>query len=174
MSRATTREALRRLLAPVLTDAGLDLEDLEVTPAGKRRLVRVIVDRDGGVSLDDVAAASQAVSGVLDGDGEADLGLGGSSYVLEVTSPGVDRPLTQLRHWRRANGRLVTATLVSGVEVSGRIAAVGEDAVSVTTNGATRVLALADVVRGRVQVEFNRREPDEPNASDRTGSRTEA
>ena len=93
-----TRAALLRLLEPVVAEAGFDLEDVLVTPAGKRRQVRVIVDGDGGVSLDDVAVVSQRVSAALD-DSAA---MGSGPYVLEVTSPGVDRPLTQPRHWRRA------------------------------------------------------------------------
>ena len=92
---------------PVVAERGLDLEDVQVTPAGKRRLLRVVVDQDGGVGLDSVATVSTAVAAALD---DSDV-MGGSPYVLEVTSPGVDRPLTQPRHWRRARSRLVEATV---------------------------------------------------------------
>ena len=95
---------LRALLAPVVEGLGLDLEDVEVTAAGRRRRVCVVVDRDGGIDLDAVADVSKSVSDVLD----ASDALGSAPYVLEVTSPGVDRPLTQPRHWRRARGRLVS------------------------------------------------------------------
>jgi ribosome maturation factor RimP len=96
---------LAALLAPVVESAGLDLEQVEVVPAGRRRVVRVLVEKDGGVSLDDTAAASHAISALLDDDPAASAALGGAPYVLEVSSPGVDRPVVEPRHWRRARGR---------------------------------------------------------------------
>src|SRR4051794_160774 len=126
-----TRVTLMRLLEPVIAEAGFDLEDVLVTPAGKRRQVRVIVDGDGGGSLDDVAVVSQEISAALD-DTEA---MGTGPYVLEVTSPGVDRPLTQPRHWRRATGRLVRATLTGGEEVTGRVTAADDEAVVIEVGG---------------------------------------
>src|SRR3954471_22234941 len=112
-SRGTPRTdpAASRLagwIEPVVGAAGYDLEELVVTPAGRRSVVRVVVDRDAGVTLDDIAEVSRAVSAALDeNDGE----LGRAPYVLEVTSPGVDRPLTEPRHWRRNTGRLVTVAV---------------------------------------------------------------
>src|SRR5215475_3678555 len=107
--------ALTLLVEPLAAEAGLDLENIEVANAGRRKVVRIYVDKDGGISLDDVASVSQVISGALD---RADL-LGGAPYVLEVSSPGATRPLTQPRHWRRALGRIVTATLVDGSSVTG-------------------------------------------------------
>lgn len=156
MGRPAARETLLPLLLPVVEAAGADLEDVEVTPAGKRRLVRVVVDTDGGVSLDTVAAVSQAVSAALDESPEADAALGGAPYVLEVTSPGVDRPLVAARHWRRNVGRLVTAVLAQGGEVTGRVRSADEAQVVLDTEAGPATLPLADVVRGRVQVEFSR------------------
>jgi ribosome maturation factor RimP len=152
-----TRVALMRLLEPVVAEAGFDLEDILVTPAGKRRQVRVTVDGDGGVSLDDVAVVSQKISAALD-DSDA---MGSGPYVLEVTSPGVDRPLTQPRHWRRARGRLVRATLSTGEEIAGRVTAADDSAVVLDTDGQERRLAHDELSRGRVQVEFNRRGDDD-------------
>lgn len=150
---------------PVVTAAGYDLEDLDVRAAGTRSVVRVVVDRDSGVSLDDVAEVSRALSDVLD---VQDDDPGRSPYVLEVTSPGVDRPLTLPRHWRRNVGRLVT-TSVGGAEVLGRVVSV-DDAEGVTLavekGGAKkgqvrkavgdRTLGWDELGEGRVQVEFNR------------------
>ncbi len=153
MARAADRDSLLRLLAPVVADQGLDLEDVVVTPAGKRRLLRVVVDRDGGVELDAVAQVSSAVSRSLD---DSDV-MGGLPYVLEVTSPGVDRPLTEPRHWRRATGRLVAAGLSGGGSAQGRITAVDEQAVTLDVDGTDTRLTWAEVTEGRVQVEFNRR-----------------
>ncbi|MBE3010219.1 ribosome maturation factor RimP [Microbispora sp. NEAU-D428] len=151
MGSDARRGRLVELLGPVVAAEGFDLEDVTVTPAGRRRLVRVVVDRDGGVSLDDVADVSQSVSKRLD---EVDV-LGGSPYVLEVTSPGVDRPLTEPRHWRRARGRLVKAELRDGTAAEGRVTEADETGVEL--DGARRI-AYGELVRGRVQVEFNRRE----------------
>src|SRR3954465_3991900 len=104
---AVSRQRVRDVLEPVVAGAGYDLEDVHVTAAGRRSVVRVVVDRDGGLDLDAVAEVSRVVSGVLD---ETD-GTGEAPYTLEVTSPGVDRPLTEPRHWRRAAGRLVRVAL---------------------------------------------------------------
>lgn len=143
---------LTSLLAPVVTAGGHDLEALEVTPAGRRRVVRIVVDRDGGISLDDVADVSRAVSEALDDIDAREPALLGGAYVLEVSSPGVDRPLTEPRHWRRNVGRLVTAVLADGITETGRLTAADDTAVEL----GGRQIALADLVRGKVQVEFNR------------------
>lgn len=152
MGRAPSRDVLIRLLAPVVADLGLDLEDVQVTPAGKRRMLRVVVDQDGGVDLDEVATLSTAVSAALD---ESDA-MGGTPYVLEVTSPGVDRPLTEPRHWRRARSRLVEATLADSGTVTGRVQEAGDDGVVLLVAGKDRALRWDELARGRVQVEFNR------------------
>ncbi|MFC4584558.1 ribosome maturation factor RimP [Sphaerisporangium corydalis] len=152
MGADARRDRLIKLLEPVAAAEGLDLEDVTVTPAGKRRLLRVIVDGDRGVSLDKVADVSQAVSKALD-DSDA---MGGSPYVLEVTSPGVDRPLTEPRHWRRAKGRLVKADLNDGTSVEGRILDVDDSGVGLEAEGAARRLGWAELAKGRVQVEFRR------------------
>jgi ribosome maturation factor RimP len=157
-----TRAALMRLLEPVVAETGFDLEDVLVTPVGKRRQVRVIVDGDGGVSLDAVAVVSQEVSAALD-DSEA---MGSGPYVLEVTSPGVDRPLTQPRHWRRAGGRLVRATLAAGGEITGRVTSADGEAVVFHVDGDERRLGHDELVRGLVQVEFNRRGVDDPGGGE--------
>ena len=152
----TTRdahEALMRLLESVLTPMGVDVEDLEVRTAGRRRLVRVLVDADGGVDLDRVAQVSTSVSEVLDREPAATL-LGQSPYVLEVSSPGVDRPLTLPRHWRRAISRLVTVTLLDGLQVTGRIVSADETGATVDVDGAAHVVAYGQVQRAQVQVEF--------------------
>ena len=151
MSATSPRDRLLRLLEPVVTAAGLDLEDVLVTTAGRRRLVRLVVDADDGVSLDDIAGLNQSVSAVLDAP---DVMTG--PYVLEVTSPGVDRPLTAPRHWLRATSRLVTATMVDGGEVTGRVLRADADGVVLDVGGQERRLAYPEVGRAQVQVEFAR------------------
>jgi ribosome maturation factor RimP len=160
-SAAQAREHLLDLLGPLVTGAGYDLEDVTITSAGRRSLVRVTVDADGGIDLDAVAEVSRLVSDALDADAAnpgSPRALSGA-YVLEVSSPGVDRPLTEARHWRRAIGRLVRVDAAGAVVVA-RVAEVGEEGVTLDVDGTAREFAWADLGRGRVQVEFNRAEED--------------
>ena len=156
MGKTSDRDSLHALLEPVVAAQGFDLEDVVVTPAGKRRMLRVVVDKDGGVDLDDVAGVSTAVSAALD---ESDA-MGAAPYVLEVTSPGVDRPLTaaaalapRRRHgWSRVGDRR------SGRRWTGRVVAADDDGVELDDRRqADRGVAWADLGSGRVQIEFNRR-----------------
>jgi ribosome maturation factor RimP len=158
-------------ITPVVDGAGYDLEDLVVTPAGRRSVVRVVVDRDEGVTLDGIAEVSRVVSEVLDAN---DDGMG-RPYVLEVTSPGVERPLTEHRHWRRNLGRLVTVAVGpagSADEVTARVTGVAEAGVELAVEakgkpGAKKKpptplhVSWAHLGAGRVQVEFGRQEPGE-------------
>jgi ribosome maturation factor RimP len=143
------REQLLQTLRPVVAGCGFDLEDVTVSSAGRRSLVRVIVDADGGIDLDGVAEVSRAVSAALDEDDAAFAG----PYVLEVSSPGTDRPLTEPRHWRRATGRLVQVA-VGESTVTGRIRSVQDSGVTLDVAGAEREVRWADLGRGKVQVEF--------------------
>jgi ribosome maturation factor RimP len=147
-------ERLTRLLEPVVHALDMDLEGVRVTSAGRRRILRVIVDADGGVSLDDIAVASRELSLKL--DTAADMGE--QPYTLEVSSPGVDRPLTQPRHWRRAIGRLVVAPLNGNGAgtTEGRIVGTDESGVTLEHTGETRAFRYAELGPGHVQVEFGR------------------
>ncbi len=152
MSRSQTRDRLQGVLAEPVAALGLDLEGVEVTFAGKRSVVRVAIDKDGGVDMDAVAEATRAISAALD----ASDAMGSGSYTLEVGSPGVDRPLTLPRHWRRNARRLVKVTLTDGSEVLGRIGESDDLAVSLDVDGATQSLSYADVAKARVQIEFTK------------------
>jgi ribosome maturation factor RimP len=157
-SAAQARERLLALLEPVVTGAGYDLEDVTVAAAGRRSLVRVVVDADGGIDLDAVADVSRVVSATLD-EAQENGGVLAGSYVLEVSSPGVDRPLTEPRHWRRATGRLVSTT-VDGAAVTGRVKSADGDGVTLDVKGAPTTAAWAALGPGRVQIEFGRGEGD--------------
>jgi ribosome maturation factor RimP len=160
-------ERLAGWIQPVVDAAGYDLEELVVTPAGRRSVVRVVVDSDEGVSLDDIADVSRAVSAALD---ENDGDLGRTPYVLEVTSPGVDRPLTEQRHWRRNTGRLVSVAVGpagAAEQVTARVQEVGAEGVTLAVEApgkpgakkrppTVRQVAWAELGAGRVQVEFGR------------------
>ncbi|MBQ1049327.1 ribosome maturation factor RimP [Micromonospora sp. C51] len=162
---AARRERLRSVIAPVVQAAGYDLEDLTVSRAGRRHVVRVIVDADGGINLDAVADVSRAVSTALDAAEESGGDIVAGEYQLEVSSPGVDRPLTLPRHWRRNVGRLVRVTVRGNTpsgqpggdrQVTGRVVDADTERVVLETDADRAEWAYADLGPGRVQVEFTR------------------
>lgn len=148
-------DELRAAVSEVVCGAGFDLEDVTLRLTGSRRLIRVVVDRDGGVGLDAAAALSRDLGAAL--DGEYDAILGDAAYTLEVTSRGVGAPLTEPRHFRRAAGRLVTLTRADGSAAQVRIGRV-DAAVLVALAGADAVdvvaIPLADIVSAKVEPEF--------------------
>lgn len=157
----THSAALRTLLEPVVGDAGLVLEDVVVTTVGRRRLVRLVVDlpedRIGSVDLDRVAAVSRGIGDRLD---EADA-MGSGEYALEVTTPGVDRPLTERRHFSRARTRRVRVQRTGNAEVVGRLLELVEDGPVLEVDGSRVTVPWAEVASAVVEVEFNRRPVDE-------------
>jgi ribosome maturation factor RimP len=138
------------VIGPVIAAAGMDLESVRVSAAGRRRLLRVVVDSDRGVSLDDAATISRKLSAALD----ATPVMGDFPYTLEVSSPGVDRPLTDPRHWRRAVGRLVQVTAADAGSISGRVLAADADGVTLDVAGDHRRFGYAALGAGAIQVEF--------------------
>jgi ribosome maturation factor RimP len=151
-----SRARLVQLLTPAVEASGHDLEDVTVSPAGRRRVVRVVVDKDGGCTLDDIAEVSRLVSDLLDEAEEREPDLLGGAYVLEVSSPGVDRPLTLPRHWRRNTGRLVKAQLADGAVRTGRIVSADDLELVLDVDGSEQRVLLAQITSGAVQVEFSR------------------
>jgi ribosome maturation factor RimP len=149
-SPAVDESTIADVIRPVVAAAGMDLESVRVTAAGRRRLLRVVVDSDRGVSLDDAAAVSRDLSATLD----TATVMGDFPYTLEVSSPGVDRPLTDLRHWRRAVGRLVRVPVADSGPVAGRIISADADGVTLEVEGAHRRFAYGVLGAGAVQVEF--------------------
>jgi ribosome maturation factor RimP len=153
-------ERIVGLLEPTVAAMGMDLENVRITSAGRRRLLRVVIDADGGVSLDDIALVSRELSATLD----RAAAMGEASYTLEVSSPGVDRPLTEPKHWRRAVGRLVTVPLRSGIHnaqgpadsqaVTGRVTGTDTRGVWLDVEGASREFGYSELGPGRIQVEF--------------------
>jgi ribosome maturation factor RimP len=146
---------LTRVLEPVVQSAGLDLESVRIAAAGRRRLLRIVVDADGGPGLDDIAVLSRSLSAELDNSGV----MGETAYTLEVSSPGVDRPLTAERHWRRAKGRLVRVPLAPGAPgypdtVLGRVIMAGPDGVVLEIGGQRLEFGYQELGPGQIQVEF--------------------
>ncbi|THA71281.1 ribosome maturation factor RimP [Streptomyces sp. A0642] len=162
----TQSERLRGLVEPLVSAEQLDLEEIEVSRAGRRRVLRVIVDSEDGVELDACADLSRAISEKLD---ETDV-MGEDEYVLEVSSPGADRPLTEHRHYVRATGRLARLTPVEGDEFVARILAVDEEGLDLEVPGVkgrkptSRRIAFAEIAKARVELEFNRKDKKEEEA----------
>lgn len=158
---------LNELLTGVLSQYQLELDELDVTPAGKRRVVRVTVDGDGpagrGPDLDQIAEATRAISKALDESDE----LGDRPYTLEVSSRGVSRPLARPAHYRRNTGRLVAVTLAGGQQLTGRIKSVDDAAVTLDVDGAQQSHSYAEITKAVVQIEMNRR-LDDDDADDET------
>ncbi|MFI6265971.1 ribosome maturation factor RimP [Micromonospora sp. NPDC051006] len=185
---AARRNRLREVIEPVVTAAGYDLEDLTVSRAGRRHVVRVIVDADGGINLDAVADVSRAVSTALDAAEESSGDIVAGEYQLEVSSPGVDRPLTLPRHWRRNVGRLVKVTTrgagalpgqrgeqpAGERQLTGRVVEADDEGVALETDAGRAELTYAELGPGRVQVEFSRldeiEESDELDDTGETGN----
>lgn len=147
-------DRLEGQLASCINQLGFDLEHLDLTPAGKRRVLRVAVDKDGGVTVDDIADVTRAVSELLD---ESDS-LGSLPYTLEVGSRGVANPLTLPRHWRRNTGRLVHVTLSDGTTREGRIGASDEESTEMITSAGTSRLPYDEIEKALIRVELNRKD----------------
>lgn len=150
------------LLPPILAALDLDLEAVDLIPAGKRKLLRVVVDGDGengrGPNLDDIAEATKAISAALD---DADV-TGTSPYTLEVSSRGIGRPLELPRHWRRNVSRLVALTTSGGDKLAGRILSSTDDSAVIDVDGTARTVTYAEVSKAQIQVELNRAALEEP------------
>ncbi|MEU7283284.1 ribosome maturation factor RimP [Streptomyces sp. NPDC045431] len=162
----TQSERLRGLLEPLVSAQGLDLEEIEVSRAGRRRMLRIVVDSDEGVELDACAELSRSISDKLD---ETDA-MGDEEYVLEVSSPGADRPLTEHRHYVRATGRLARIQLQEGGDLVARILSVDDEGLDLEVPGVkgrkptARRVEFPDIAKARVEIEFNRKDKKEEEA----------
>jgi ribosome maturation factor RimP len=140
------KEEISAVITPALTSLGFYLEDLNITSAGKRSLLTVIVDADRHLSLDEVTVATKAISEIV----ENIPALGSTPFTLEVTSPGIDRPLTKPRHWRKNINRLVKVILLDGSQITGRIKQAGESAATIDEID----INYLDIKRANLEIEF--------------------
>ena len=152
------KDQISELITPALQQAGYFLEDINVVSPGNHRIVTVIVDGESALNLDQVTVASKLVSELID---EASF-MGETPFTLEVTSPGIDRPLTLPRHFAKNVTRLVKITMNDGAVVTGRITS-NTDAdvtLTVTEKKETKevIVALTDIKRAVVEIEFNRKD----------------
>ena len=151
----TLASNLTELLNPAVTRAGFVLEEVSVTPVGKRRLISVVVDCENrNPSLDEVTVVSKEVSSILDTYSQ----LGEMPFTLEVTTPGIDRPLTELRHWKKNIDRLVKITPNTGEKYVARIKEVLPREVVLEFKNQESKVQFSDITRAQIEVEFNRKE----------------
>ena len=152
------KDQIAELITPALQQAGYFLEDVNIVTPGNHRIVTVIVDGESALNLDQVTVASKLVSELVD---EAAF-MGETPFTLEVTSPGIDRPLTLPRHFAKNLTRLLKVTKSDGEVITGRITSNTD--VDVTLSVVDKkivkevVIALADIKRAQVEIEFNRKE----------------
>jgi ribosome maturation factor RimP len=140
------KEEISAVITPALTSLGFYLEDLNITSAGRRSLLTVIVDGDKHLSLDEVTVATKAISEIV----ENIPSLGSTPFTLEVTSPGIDRPLTKARHWQKNIDRLVKVITIDGSQVLGRIKSASEESATVDEHN----IKYLDIKRATLEVEF--------------------
>jgi len=139
-------DEISAVIAPVVAASGNYLEEVTITPDGKSRILTVIVDSDTHLNLDQVTAVTREISDLL----ETHPALGDQPFTLEVTSPGIDRPLTELRHWKKNHGRLVNAIGIDGKEIKGRIGEVVDGVVVIDEHH----IPLADIEKAMIEIEF--------------------
>ena len=140
------KEEISAAITPALSDLGFYLEDITITSAGRRSMLTVIVDGDTHLSLDQVTVATKAISEIV----ENIQSLGQAPFTLEVTSPGLDRPLTKPRHWRKNIDRLVKIVLFDGKEIKGRV----KDATEISATVDEQIVKFSDIKRATLEIEF--------------------
>ena len=152
------KDQISELVTPAVSDLGFYLEDVHVATPGSHRIVTCIVDGDASLNLDQVTSVSRVISELLD---EAAF-MGETPFTLEVTSPGVDRPLTQPRHFTKNVDRLLKIIELDGSEVTGRILSNTDKDVTLTVTvkkeTIEQTVSLADIKRAVVEIEFNRKD----------------
>jgi len=152
------KDQISELVTPAVSDLGFYLEDVHVATPGSHRIVTCVVDGDASLNLDQVTSVSRVISELLD---EA-VFMGETPFTLEVTSPGVDRPLTQPRHFAKNADRLLKIIKLDGSEVTGRILSNTDHdvtlSVTIKKEMIEQSISLADIKRAVVEIEFNRKD----------------
>jgi len=138
-------QAVRDAITPTILLSELYLEDITLKD-GTPKILTIVIDSDSQLNLDQVTSVTKAISEIL----EALVELGDMPFTLEVTSPGIERPLTLPRHWRKSVGRLVTVTLQSGAKINGRV---GEQTLE-TVFIDDQSIALSEIAHAQVEIEF--------------------
>ena len=151
-------QSITDLISPAVTEAGFYLEEVQIASPGSHRTVTCVVDGPTPLNLDQVTVVSRVISELLD---TADF-MGETPFTLEVTSPGVDRPLTEVRHWTKNLTRLIKTTLNDGTIIIGRLTEFNETSATLVENIKGRIkthsVAFSDIKRAVVEIEFNRKD----------------
>jgi ribosome maturation factor RimP len=146
-------QSIRDVITPAIDAAGYFLEDVHIASLGNRRVVTVVVDGMVNLNLDEVTAITKEISSILDAF------MDESPFTLEVSSPGVDRPLTLPRHWKKNVSRIVRSVMVNDEVVTGRVDVVHDESVCIIVGVGQRVeLPFVEVKRAQVEIEFNRKD----------------
>jgi ribosome maturation factor RimP len=150
----TTIERIREVVAPILSSMGLELVDLELSGHGRRGHLRIFIDKAGGVNVDDCEQVSRYVGHALDVADPIPF-----AYLLEVSSPGLDRPLRKAEDYQRSVGKLVRLKLSRPMDgewvLIGRLKGLQGDCVELQPEDGDPVqVALADIAQARLEVEW--------------------
>jgi ribosome maturation factor RimP len=143
---------ISKLAGKIAESHGLDLVDVELFRAGRRRILRVFVGKLGGVTVDDCAKVSRDLSAVMD----AENTMGDEAFNLEVSSPGLDRPFKTIKDYRRNVGRYVRVSCREPVEgkrlLVGKLEDVGEATITLDEDGTARSIPLDQIVQAKVEI----------------------
>ena len=152
MGTSTTDGPLEELLAHMVAASGLELDSVTRTRSDAMPLLRVVVEAPigaDGIDSDTLADVSRAVSKALDAADPID-----GEYLLEVSTPGAERELTKVGHWKRQVGRLVRVKLRAGGYVSGRVIDAGETSATIDVDGEATTIDYSDMRKARSRVDF--------------------
>ncbi len=152
-------EQVTDAISPAIAAAGFYLEEVQILSPGRRRTITCIVDGEKSLNLDEVTVASKLIAEILD----AAAFLDETPFTLEVTSPGVDRPLTHPRHWRKNLTRLVRVVMTDGDVVEGRIISCDDTCVNLLVGEKVQkeeTFQFADMKKALIEIEFNRKDSD--------------
>ena len=152
------KQSLQELLTPAVEIAGFFLDEVQITSPGNHRTIICVVDGLKPLNMDEVTTVSRVISEILD----TNPVVGDEAFTLEVTSPGVDRPLTLPRHWAKNLTRLIKITLNDGSVVIARLSEFNQTHAQLVENIKGRMknheIAFADMKKAVVEIEFNRKD----------------
>ena len=151
------QDSLVELLRPAVENEGFFLEQVLISNPGNHRILTCVVDGTKPLNLDEVTVVSRLISEILD-----ETTLIDDAFTLEVTSPGVDRPLTERRHWEKNVTRIISMVMNDGTALTGRLTELRADDATFVENikgrMKTHIIVLADIKKAHVEVEFSRKD----------------
>lgn len=147
------RDRVEKIANEVALGLGFEVEDIELLGSGRKMLLRVTIDKEGGVTVDDCAEFSREFGAVLDVEDPVQ-----GAYTLEVSSPGLDRPLKRPRDYEKSVGKLVKVVLTEKINgqgyLVGRLRAVGDDHILLLAGDREETVLFSNIKRARLEVEI--------------------